>query len=116
MQLSLNASEVATDLWVHDGMVAVRINDNGFKFFVEPLVASTPVKPLNNSPPLNTTYNTQAQDYTKLLAYAFAPKTNETLQELTLFGVYKRFIVKTVFTLDEQTMNMTVNTTEVREF
>lgn len=50
MVLSLNATETATDLWVHDGLIAVRINDNKFKFFIEPLVASTPVEALAFEP------------------------------------------------------------------
>jgi hypothetical protein len=43
MQLSLPSLDVATDLWVLDGIVAVRINDKNFKFFIEPLVVSVPV-------------------------------------------------------------------------
>ena len=49
MELDLkNDTDVATDLWVLDGIVAVRINDKAFKFFIEPLVVSVPVTPLKN--------------------------------------------------------------------
>lgn len=47
MELDLkNDTDIATDLWVLDGIVAVRINDKSFKFFIEPLVVSVPVTPL----------------------------------------------------------------------
>ena len=47
MELDLkNDTDIATDLWVLDGIVAVRINDKSFKFFIEPLVVSVPVAPL----------------------------------------------------------------------
>jgi len=46
MQLSLDEGDVATDVYVLDGMVAVRVNNDGFKFFIEPLVSTTAVTPL----------------------------------------------------------------------
>lgn len=47
MELDLkNDTDIATDLWVLDGIVAVRINNKSFKFFIEPLVVSVPVVPL----------------------------------------------------------------------
>lgn len=46
MELSLQPGEVATDLFVLDGIVAVRINDNKFRFFIEPLVVRDPIEPL----------------------------------------------------------------------
>ena len=46
MQLSLAEGDIATDVYVLDGMVAVRVNNDGFKFFIEPLVSTTAVTPL----------------------------------------------------------------------
>ena len=50
MQLELDEGQNATDAFVFDGMVAVRINDDRFRFFIEPLVKSATVWPLEDLP------------------------------------------------------------------
>jgi len=103
MELKLEAGDVATDLFVFDGIVAVRINDNEFRFFIEPLVFSDPIEPLERDDFRATeeifadesaTDSTQNYaigfDYTTLLAYSFAPMAkadDESKLSLTLYGV-----------------------------
>lgn len=47
LELELDASEVATDMFVLDGIIVTRINDDEIRFYLEPLVATDdPVEPL----------------------------------------------------------------------
>ena len=46
MELDLDILDIATDLFVLDGIVAARINDQEFRFFPKPLVLSDSVEPL----------------------------------------------------------------------
>ena len=39
-------TELATDAYLLDGVVAVRVNDNEFYFYIQPLVQSEPVQAL----------------------------------------------------------------------
>ena len=50
MELSLADNNFVSEAWVMDGMVAVRVNDTEFHFFMEPLVSSEPVIALLREP------------------------------------------------------------------
>ena len=43
LELDLGEYDFVTEAWVLDGMVAVRVNDTEFRFFLEPLVSQAPV-------------------------------------------------------------------------
>jgi len=49
-------------------------------------------------------------DYTKLLAYSFAPmeeaSNSQRSQNLTLFGLRSKVLVKIIYSLDEENMTM----------
>jgi len=87
-------------------MVAVRINDNKFKFFIEPLVMSSSVKPIDIASPLQNPF-----DYSELIDYNFAP--NEYSTEPRLFGIKHQELVRVAFKLDEATMEMQEVVTEI---
>ena len=122
MELSLEAGNVPTDLFVLDGIVAVRINDNRFRFFIEPLVVRDPIEPLAlddgtlddgiSSGTTSGSTSTIPFDYTKLLAYCFSPIEEYTRAEnVTLYGVRFKTMVKIEYTLDEEEMMMRENVT-----
>lgn len=50
MELALTENSFVSEAWVMDGMIAVRVNDTEFHFFMEPLVSSEPVIALLREP------------------------------------------------------------------
>ena len=107
VDLAIGEDDWAYEAWVLDGIIAVRVNDDEFRFFMEPLVQSIAVEPLpmakdllNSTALADEAASTQSFDYSKLLVYNFAPNNRET--EYTLFALRNKEMIKIVYTFDDE--------------
>ena len=70
IRVELPIDDFYTDAYVMDGMVAVRVNDAGFEFFVMPLVENQSVEPVKKAARTTSIFDpkyTPPFDYTRLL-------------------------------------------------
>ena len=99
MYLSLSPYDSYDDAYVLDGVVAVRVNNTAFEFFLMPLVESLAVTPIMKAPvdPEDLLDNKPSFDYAELMSYGFAPNKKDT--NYVLFGLRSSQLVKIKYSL-----------------
>ena len=105
LELDLSAGEIATDLFVFDDVVAVRVESGEFKFFTIPLVAGQVSLEIPfAAPPTNATNETssnQFTDFSSIVAFGMHQHTNsEGVRIYELYAALPQSLIKVSFNHD----------------